>query len=68
MDANKSGFVWYELATNDLDEAVKFYGKVVGWEIRDSGMPGMQYMIFGKDGKDVGGMMSWQSMGQQKPT
>jgi predicted enzyme related to lactoylglutathione lyase len=60
----KSGFVWYELMTNgDLDAAVAFYKQVVGWDIRDSGMPGMQYMIFGKDGKDVGGMMSWNAVG-----
>ncbi len=63
-----SGFVWYELMTNDLDAAVAFYSKVVVWDVRDSGMPGMQYMIFGKDGKDVGGMMSWKSMGMDKPT
>ena len=54
----KSGFVWYELMTNNLDKAVAFYGSVVGWDVRDSGMPGMRYMLFGKDGKDVGGMMS----------
>ena len=62
-----SGFVWYELMTTDLDAAVAFYGPVVGWEIRDSGMPGMRYMIFGKDGRDVGGMVAWSSMGQHKP-
>jgi predicted enzyme related to lactoylglutathione lyase len=58
-----SRFVWYELMTSDLDAAVAFYGKVVGWDVRDSGMPGMKYMLFGKDGKDVGGMMGWSSVG-----
>jgi predicted enzyme related to lactoylglutathione lyase len=57
------GFVWYELVTNDLDKAVAFYSKVVGWEMRDSGMPEMRYMIFGKEGKDVGGIMTWDSAG-----
>lgn len=57
------GFVWYELVTTDQDKAVAFYSKVVGWEMRDAGMPGMRYMIFGKDGKDVGGIMSWASTG-----
>ena len=66
-DKQASGFVWYELMTTDLDAAVAFYGKVVGWDIRDSGMPGMQYMLFGKDGKDVGGIVSWASMGMNKP-
>ena len=67
-DKGKSGFVWYELMTGDVEKATAFYGPVVGWEIRDSGMPGMRYMIFGKNGKDVGGMMSWRSLGLEKPT
>lgn len=57
------GFIWYELVTNDMDKAVEFYGKVVGWDVRDSGMPGMQYMLFGNGGKDVGGMMTWAGAG-----
>jgi uncharacterized protein len=57
------GFIWYELVTNDVDKAVTFYKKVVGWDIKDSGMPGMKYMLFGKDGKDVGGMMTWAGAG-----
>jgi predicted enzyme related to lactoylglutathione lyase len=66
-DNTTSGFVWYELMTGDLDQAVSFYSNVVGWDIRDSGMPGMRYMLFGKNGKDVGGMMSWSAMGMEKP-
>jgi len=58
-----NGFMWYELVTNDMDKAVHFYKKVVGWDIKDSGMPGMKYMLFGKDGKDVGGMMTWAGAG-----
>ena len=57
------GFIWYELVTNDMDKAVDFYKKVVGWDIKDSGMPGMRYMLFGEDGKDVGGMMTWAGAG-----
>ena len=66
--ADASGFIWFELMTTDLDKAVAFYGPVVGWETRDSGMPGTRYLIFGKGGKDVGGMMSWTSIGENKPT
>lgn len=51
------GFVWYELMTKDLDKAIDFYSKVVGWEVKDSGMPGIRYMLVGKNGRDVGGMM-----------
>ena len=67
-DVAKSGFVWYELMTGDLDKAAAFYGSVVGWEIRDSGIPGMRYMLFGMGGKDVGGMMSWSALGAERPT
>lgn len=34
------GFIWYELVTNDMDKAVSFYEKVVGWDVKDAGMPG----------------------------
>src|ERR1700727_1941746 len=57
------GFIWYELVTNDIDKAVNFYKKVVSWDVKDAGMPGFTYMIFGKDGKDVGGMMTWAGAG-----
>jgi uncharacterized protein len=57
------GFIWYELVTNDMTKAVSFYKKVVGWDVRDAGMPGFNYMIFGKNGKDVGGMMTWAGAG-----
>ena len=67
-DKAKSGFIWYELMTDDLEKAVAFYSAVVGWEVRDSGMPGMRYLLFGKGGKDVGGMASWSSLGMDKPT
>ena len=62
-----SGFIWYELMANDLDKAVTFYSEVVGWDVRDSGMPGMRYMLFGKGGKDVGGMMSRELHGPNEP-
>lgn len=65
----KAGFVWYELMVNgDLDAAAKFYGDVVGWDVKDSGMLGMKYLLFGKDGKEVGGMMSWNSINMNLPT
>ena len=67
-EASKSGFVWYELITDDVEKAIAFYGPVVGWDVRDSGMPGMKYMLFGKGGKDVGGMMSSKALGQAMPT
>jgi uncharacterized protein len=62
--ANKHGdFIWYELLTSDADAAGTFYGKVIGWKSRSSGMPGMDYRFFsssdGTDPKDgVGGYMA----------
>ncbi len=63
----KSSFIWFDHMTGDLEEAAAFYSKVVGWDVHDSGMPGMRYLLFGKDGKDIGGMMSWSSIGLTKP-
>lgn len=66
-DTVRNPFIWFEIMTDDLEKAMAFYKGVVGWQVRDSGMPGMPYMIFGKDGKDTGGMMSWRSMGSSQP-
>ena len=38
-------FVWYELMTTDPQAAEAYYRKVIGWETRDAGMPGMRYTI-----------------------
>jgi uncharacterized protein len=39
------GFIWYELVTNDVDKAVSFNSKVVGWDVKDAGMPGFTSML-----------------------
>ncbi|MCB8836504.1 VOC family protein [Aurantimonas sp. VKM B-3413] len=51
-------FVWYELMTTDAGRASAFYGEVVGWQARDSGMSGMTYTLFSAGGRDAGGMMT----------
>lgn len=44
--ANPNGsFVWYELMTEDMTAAENFYSKAIGWETKDSGMPGVTYTI-----------------------
>jgi hypothetical protein len=58
MTAKPSKFIWYDLMTSDLKAAEKFYGKVVGWKIADSGMPGMSYSILSTGDVMVGGMMA----------
>ncbi len=51
-------FVWYELMTTDAEAASAFYKAVFGWEMRDSGMPGMQYTLLSNNGVDLGGLFS----------
>lgn len=57
--AQSSGkFVWYELMTSDAAAATRFYQSVVGWEAKDSGMPGGDYTILSVGGTGIGGLMT----------
>lgn len=51
-------FVWYELLTSDLDAAQDFYADVVGWQLQDSGMPDMRYLLAHTEAGPVGGLMT----------
>lgn len=51
-------FVWYELMTSDLAAAERFYGDVVGWTAKDSGMPGLRYTIFEAGSDGIAGAMT----------
>lgn len=44
MDDSHGHFVWYELATTDVEAAKDFYTSVVGWSAQD--MPGAAYTLF----------------------
>ncbi|HMQ58984.1 MAG TPA: VOC family protein [Rhizobiaceae bacterium] len=57
MASNVSKFVWYDVMTTDIDAAEEFYGKVVGWQMRDSGMPGQRYTLLMDGDTMVGGIM-----------
>jgi uncharacterized protein len=57
MSSKANPFVWYDLMTTDTKAAEAFYAKVVGWEIKDSGMPGRYYGILSMGGTMVGGLM-----------
>jgi uncharacterized protein len=49
--ANSHGrFVWYELVTTDVEAAMAFYTKVMGWGAWDASVPGKPYILFG-DGR-----------------
>lgn len=50
-------FIWYELITSDPDAASTFYGSMLGWSIRDSGMPDMDYRIASAADSSIAGMM-----------
>ena len=56
MPANQ--FVWYELVTSDIDAALSFYGKVIGWG--GTRFPGgnERYVILNAKSKGVGGVMA----------
>ncbi len=56
--ANHHGdFIWYELITPDPDGALAFYGPMLGWSVKDAGMPGMDYRLAGTGEGDVAGIM-----------
>jgi predicted enzyme related to lactoylglutathione lyase len=58
MSNSSAGFIWYELLTDDITAASRFYGSVVGWSDRDAGSPDMDYRLWCMDGVPVGGLMT----------
>ena len=51
-------FVWYEYMGDDLDAAVDFYTKVLGWTAEDSGMSDFPYKVVSAGETPVAGMMT----------
>ncbi|MGH7727464.1 MAG: VOC family protein [Vulcanimicrobiaceae bacterium] len=62
-----SKFVWYDLMTGDYKAAEAFYHNVIGWDARDSGMPGTSYTLFSIGGSDVAGLMPPPGGGTDAP-
>ena len=58
-DMGNSGgrFVWYELATTDMDAAKAFYASVVGWGTAGASMPDSVYTLFTAGNTPVAGLM-----------
>lgn len=60
-DLTKDGeFSWHELYTTDHEAAFSFYNQIAGWERLgsfDMGPMG-QYLLWGREGKQLGGMMT----------
>ena len=57
MASSHGRFVWYELATTDMEAAKAFYTEVVGWGTQDASMPGMAYTLFTAGGTSISGLM-----------
>lgn len=58
MSKTPSHFIWYELMTNDVGAAAKFYGAVVGWSVSTSGQTDKDYRQWSIGGETVGGLMA----------
>jgi uncharacterized protein len=50
-------FVWYDVMTTDTKAAETFYGRVIGWSAKDSGMPGQSYTLLSAGPIMIGGLM-----------
>lgn len=50
-------FVWTELCTPDPAAAAAFYAKVVGWTVKPSGLPGIDYSLICVGEQGVGGIL-----------
>ncbi len=57
MSGIQGKIVWCELMTSDLDGAMAFYDAVIGWRLRDSGMPDRRYMLVSAGEVQMAGMM-----------
>ena len=49
-------FVWYDLLTNDVANAKKFYGELFGWSFKDQG----RYTVVLNRGQAIGGIVKIQ--------
>ncbi|MBK7860870.1 MAG: VOC family protein [Archangiaceae bacterium] len=59
--AEPSGFVWHELVTPDPKAALKFYGEVIGWTVKEvPGGGGEPYRMLEANGRGVGGVFKAQ--------
>jgi len=51
-------FIWYELMTDDVPAAERFYGAVIGWDARAAGVGDGDYRLFAVAGTEVAGLMA----------
>jgi predicted enzyme related to lactoylglutathione lyase len=51
-------FVWFDLVTDDLAAARRFYGTVFGWRFRTIGAAPASYTVIEHAGRDIAGMLA----------
>ncbi|MBI6628870.1 VOC family protein [Pontibaca salina] len=58
--SNHGNPCWYELATSkgNLKSAEEFYGKILSWQVQDSGMEGVDYHLAKVGDEMVAGLMT----------
>ncbi|MFC1639412.1 VOC family protein [Gemmatimonadota bacterium] len=56
-DIPRGRFVWYDLMTSDLDAAVDFYTRLVGWSTAPWEGEGEPYTMWTNNGVPLGGVM-----------
>lgn len=61
MGDTQGTFIWYELATTDLEGAIAFYGDVAGWRAEQFGGGAPPYWIWSAGGAGLGGVMALTS-------
>ena len=57
MSAFQARFIWYDLMTTDTKAAEAFYRRVIGWDAKESGMPGQPYTLFSAGSRMAAGLM-----------
>jgi predicted enzyme related to lactoylglutathione lyase len=57
MENSASRFVWYELATTDMEAAKAFYANVLGWSTAGTSAPGSAYTLFTAGNVPIAGLM-----------
>lgn len=51
-------FVWFDLVTNDVQAARRFYGEVFGWSFADLAEREVRYTVVENGGRMIGGMVA----------
>jgi predicted enzyme related to lactoylglutathione lyase len=64
MSNSQGNFVWYELVTNDVKGAIRFYEDVIGWGTQAFEGGDAPYTMWTAGGTPVGGVMPSQGDGQ----